>query len=109
MRSEGASEVDLWHLLVLLGDGEGLADFHIRVKNRCYPALRDRPKRGVVFLHGENVIATRDCDPILGAFELRLEGEEVLIRFDIGIGLGDSEQAAKRTGNSGLVLLELMK
>src|ERR1700691_4168314 len=109
MRSERASEFDLWHLLSLLGDRESLADFHIRVEDRCYPALWDSPQRSVVVLHGENVIAARDRDAIFGALELRLQREKILIRLEVWMGLGYREQAAKCAGECGLILLELMK
>src|SRR5277367_3983372 len=109
MRSECALELDLGYLLGLFGDGESLADLHVRVEDRCYPALRDGPKSGVVFLHRENVIAARDGDPILGAFELRLQCEEILIRLEVGVSLSYCEQPAERATNRGLVLFELMK
>src|ERR1700683_5381291 len=109
MRSECASEFGLGYLLGLLGYREGLADFHIRVQDRCYPALWDSPQRSVVVLHGENVIAARDRDAIFGAFELRLQREKILIRLEVWIGLGYREQAAQRAADGSLVLLELMK
>ena len=84
---ERALEFDLGYQLGLLGDRESLADLHIRIEDRCYPALRDRPERSVLFLHGENVVAACDGDPILGAFELRLKCEEILIRLQVGVSL----------------------
>src|SRR5271154_1016320 len=99
MRSEGASEFYLGHLLGLVGDRERLADFEIRIEDRCYPALRIGPERRVVILHRENVIAERHGDPIFGALELRLKREEILIRLAIGIGLRHREQSAERAAN----------
>src|ERR1039458_7771017 len=109
MRSECALEFDLRYLLGLLGDRESLADLHIRVDDRCYPSSWNGPEYGVVVLHRDNVIAARHGDAILGAFELRLKREEILIRLEVGVGLGYREQAAERATDGGLVLLELVK
>src|SRR5208282_4121813 len=109
MRSECALEFDLGYLLGLLGDRESLADFEIRIEDRCYPSSWNGPEHGVVVLHGENVIAACHGDAILGALELRLKREEIPIRLEIGVGLGYREQAAERAADGGLVLLELVK
>src|SRR5208337_2499748 len=109
MRIECALEFDLRYLLGLLGDRESLADFHIWVDDRCDPSSWNGPEDGVVVLHRENVITARHGDPILGALELRLKREEILIRLEVRVGLGYREQAAERATNGRLVLLELVK
>src|SRR5947207_4161539 len=63
---------------------------------------------GVVLLRGFVEAAALDGDAVLRPFELRLQLEEVLVRFQLGIFLDDDEQSRQRTGESGLRLLELL-
>src|ERR1035441_7801060 len=109
MRIKCALEFDLGYLLGLLGDRESLADLEVRVEGRCDPAPWNGSELGVIALHRDNVIAAGYGDPILGALELRLKREEILIRLEVRVGLGYREQAAERAADGGLVLLELVK
>src|ERR1035441_629741 len=109
MRIECALEFDLGYLLGLLGDRESLADLEVRVEGRCDPASWNGSELGVIALHRDNVIAAGHGDPILGALELRLKREKILIGLEIGVGLGYREQAAERAADGALVLLELVK
>ena len=45
-----------------------------------------------------DVVPAGDRDAVLGALELRLQGEEVLVRLEVGIVLADGEQAPERAG-----------
>jgi hypothetical protein len=48
-------------------------------------------------------------EPVLGAFELRLQGEEILVRFELGISLRHREQPAERARQLGLGILEFLE
>src|ERR1700693_5932180 len=50
---------------------------------------------GIVGPHGFDVVAPCYCDAVLGALKLRLERKEVLIRFEVGVVLTDSEQTTE--------------
>ena len=54
--------------------------------------------RGVVVLHVAVVDAARAGDLILGVRQLGLQLLEVLGRAQLGVGLGDGEQPAERSG-----------
>ena len=82
-------ELHLRHLGGLLGDGKVLHRLGIWIEHRAPPAARDGPDLGVVVLHRGDVVAPGDGDPVLGAFELRLQREEVLVRLQVGIILDD--------------------
>ena len=64
---------------------------------------------GVIGPHRFDIVAPRDGDAVLGAFELRLQGEEILIGFQIGIILADREEPAERAGQLRLRVLELLE
>src|SRR5471032_1591558 len=70
---------------------------------------RERLEFGVVGAHGLDVVAARHGDAVLGAFELRLQREEVLVRLEVGIVLADGEQPAERAGELALRVLELLQ
>ena len=89
-------------MLRLLGNRERLPDLGIRVNPRRDPAPGNRPQFGIVLLHRKYVVAARHRNAILGPFELRLKRQEILIRLEVGIGLGYREQAAERASNRGL-------
>ena len=58
----------------------------------------DALDRGVEVHHGRVVVAARGADLVLGVGEVVLEPEEVLGRLELGVGLGDGEEAAERGG-----------
>ena len=78
-----------------------------------YSTERQMPAReggelGVVDAHRLDVVAPRDGDAVLGALELRLQGEEVLPRLDVGIALGHDQQLAQRAAKLVLRVLEAL-
>ena len=108
-RSAQKLELHLRHLGGFLGDGEVLHRLRIRIEHRAPPAAGDRPDLGIVGLHRGDVVAPRDGDAVLGAFELRLQREEVLVRLEVRIVLGDGEQLAERAGQRALRFLEFLE
>ena len=68
---------------------EGLLEFGVRVYQRRPPAARNNAQFGIVALDRFNVIAPGNGDPVLGSFELRLEGEEVLVCLEVRITFYD--------------------
>ena len=66
-------------------------------------------KLGVVDAHRFDVVAPRDRDAVFGAFELRLQRQEVLVGLEVGIVLADREQPAERAGKLVLRVLELLQ
>src|SRR5438876_5134804 len=48
-----------------------------------------------------------NCDTILGPFELRLQLQKILVRFQIGIPLHDDQQPRERVAQSALCGFEL--
>src|SRR5271166_1035068 len=78
-------------------------------KNRRRPKNgRKRPERRVEILRCRYVVPARDCDAVLGAFELRLQSQEILVRFEVRIVLADGEEATKGARQRGLRLLQLL-
>ena len=70
-----------------------------RLEKPIAPAISDRREhldRVVERQDGVVEDLPRDRDLVLGVLELRLEVEEVLVRLQLGVGLGDREQAAER-------------
>ena len=57
---------------------------------------REGLDRVVVGQHGVVVDLARDRELVLGVAQLRLQVEEALVRLQVGVGLGDREQAAER-------------
>ena len=85
-------ELHLRHLGGLLGDGEVLHRLRIGIEDRAPPASGDGPDLGVVVLDRGDVVAPGDGDTVLGALELRLQREEVLVRLQVRIVLDDRQQ-----------------
>ena len=67
------------------------------------------PQLGVVGAHRLDVVAPRDGDAVLGALELRLQRQEVLVRFQVGIVLAHREQPPERARELVLRVLELLQ
>src|SRR6202023_4330631 len=78
-------------------------------KRRCPNEARERPQAGIIGPDRLDIIAPRDGDAVLGAFELRLQCEKVLVRFQIGIVFADREEPAERPGQLRLSILELLE
>src|SRR6516164_8649587 len=68
-----------------------------------------RAQLRVVLPHRFDVVAPGAGDAVLRAFELRLQREEVLIRFEIGIALRHREQPPERAGELRLRVLEALE
>ena len=100
------AEVDLRHFHLILGDGEVLERLVGGVPELRPEDRREGAQREVVIAHGVDVVAAGHRDAVLGAFQLRLQGEEVLVGLQVGIVLDDSEQARQRAGEAGLAFLE---
>src|SRR5262245_50595195 len=86
------------HLRVALGilaDGELLHRLVALVERRRPDHAGKGAQFGVVGAHRLDVVAPRHRDAVLGALELRLQREEVLVRLEIGIALGHGDQAAE--------------
>ncbi|MCY1377905.1 hypothetical protein D9M69_655020 [compost metagenome] len=72
-------------------------------------ATGERADLGVVFLHREDEIAPGHADAVLGAFKLRLQGEEVLVGLEVRITFGDHHQATQGAAELVLGLLVLLE
>src|SRR5437764_12493736 len=98
VRGEGIigrpSEPDLRRPLYVFGDGEGLHRLIVTVQHRGPDPARKCAELRVVELHCLDVVAPRHRDPILGAFELGLQRQEILVRLELGIALRGGEQSA---------------
>ena len=80
--------------LALLADGLevlGLAD----AEDVGDDVRRHRLDLRVEVPHGGVVVAAGRRDAVLGGGQLLLEGEEVLVGLEVGVGLGDGEQATE--------------
>src|SRR5260221_2863298 len=91
-------------LLVL--DREGR--LFLVAEHHCREVGRELTREDVVFLHRLDEAVARGRDPILGAFELRLQVAEVGVALQLRIGLRDHEEAAQRAGQLALSLLEFL-
>ena len=60
-------------------------------------------------LHGLDVAVARHGDAVLRALELRLQVAEILVRLQLGIVLGDRDQALQRLRQLALRCLELLQ
>src|SRR4029077_8993973 len=78
-------ELHLRHLGGLLGDGEVLHGLGIGIEHRAPPASGDGSDLGVVGLDRFDVVAPGDGDAVFGAFELRLQRKEILVRLQVRI------------------------
>src|SRR5262245_6711534 len=104
-----ALELHLRIALGFLADGEFLHRLAALVERRGPDHARKRAQLGVVGTHRLDVVAARHRDAVLGALELRLQRQEVLVRFEIGIPLRHGDQAAERAGQLRLRLLEALE
>src|SRR5215210_962056 len=86
--------------------GKRLHRLRVRIEDRRDPAPRDGAQLGVVLAHRADVVAARDRDAVLGALELRLQGEEIGVRLQLGIALDGDEEAAESARELVLRLLE---
>src|SRR2546428_11245027 len=59
-------------------------------------AMRKERQARVVLAHGLVVAPALHHDAVLGALELGLQGQEVLVALEIGIALDGDEQPAQR-------------
>ena len=64
---------------------------------------------GVVTFNRLDEVATGHADAVFRAFKLRLQGEEVLIGFQVRIALGHHHQTAQGSGQLVLCILELFE
>ena len=80
----------------------------VRINERAPPAAGDRGDLGVVLAYRLDVVAARDADLVLDAFELALECEEVLAGLDVGIALDDGQETAQGAAELSLCLLEVL-
>src|SRR5215471_3307360 len=62
---------------------------------------------GIIGANRVDVVAPCDRDPVLGALELRLESQEVLVRLEVRVVLAHRKQAAKCARELVLRVLEL--
>src|SRR5690606_23577280 len=104
-----AAEVHLRRLLDLLQvvDGEvrpGLVPEHLRRQ-----VLRELPDVGVVVLHRGDVALALDGDAVLGALQLRLQLQKVLVGLELRIVLRHQQQPADGALQLALRLLELLQ
>lgn len=76
--------------------GEGLHRLRLRVEPRGDPPAGNGADLGVVGLDRLNIVAPRHGNAVLRPLELRLQRQEVLVRFQIRIGLDRGEQASER-------------
>src|ERR1051326_4753308 len=97
-------ELDLRNLLGLLGNCEGLLHLGVGIEPGRDPAARDRAERGVIGLHPVDVVLARDRDAVLGALELRLQRQEILVRLQVRIILAHRQQPPERAAERRLAL-----
>src|SRR5262245_32804687 len=93
----------------VLGHREGLHGLFAAVERRGPDHARERAQLRVVLPHRVDVVAPRHGDAVLRAFELRLQRQEVLVRFEIGIAFRDREQPPERAAELLLRLLETLE
>src|SRR2546430_2616278 len=93
----------------VFGDRERLHGLVVPVEGGGPDHARERAQLRVVLPHRFDVVAPGDRDAVLRAFELRLQREEVLVRFQIGIALRHREQPPERAGELRLRLLEALE
>src|SRR5499433_2914606 len=93
----------------VFGDRERLHGLVAPIERRGPDHAGERAQLRVVLPHRFDVVAPGDGDAVLRAFELRLQREEVLIRFQIGIALRHRKQPPERAGELRLRLLEALE
>src|SRR5215831_16442211 len=97
-----------WRLRTLAGS-KLRHRFVVAEQRRSPQQTGERPEGRIVCSHCFDVVAPRHRYAIFSAFELRLQGEEVLVRLEIGIVLADGEEPAQRAGELSLRILELLQ
>src|SRR5262249_9021885 len=103
----GSSEFHLRRLGRIFGRGE-LRHRFVTAENSVGPDKAwERPQLGIVETHRFDVVAPGDRNAVLGALELRLQRQEVLIGFKIGIILAHGDEPAECAAQLILRLLEL--
>src|ERR1051325_4704271 len=91
------------------GVGHGEVLLLVEARRRRDEARREAAHRDVVVLRHLVVAAALDRDAVLGPLELRLQVEEVLVRFQVGILLDYDEQSRERVRQSCLRLVVLLE
>src|SRR5262245_32310069 len=104
-----SSELHFRHFGRLFRYGEVLHGFGVAIEDRTPPTSWNSHKLRVAVLHCGNVITPRYGDAVLSTFELRLQREEVLVRLEIWVFLGNCKQPTKRAGELSLHFLEFLK
>src|SRR6516165_4152 len=104
-----ASEFYRGRFLQILRDGECLHRLVAPVERRCPQDAGIRLELGVVGTHPLDVVAPRDRDAVLGAFQLRLQREEILVRLEVGIAFDRDQEPPERAGKRALRILELLE
>ena len=66
-------------------------------------------QRRVVVAHGLIVVAARHGNAVFGAFQLRLQGQEVLVGLKLGVGFDRHQQPRQGAGKLALSLLILLE
>src|SRR5262249_32382508 len=75
---------------------------------RRHHAAREDPEPGVVLADRLVEPHPLDRDPVLGALQLGLEGEEVLVRLQLRVALDGHQQSPQRAAELVLGVLELL-
>jgi hypothetical protein len=103
------TEVDLRRLLDLGRVLDGEVGLGLVAEHHRREVDRELPDVGVVVLHRADVTLALDGDAVLGAFQLRLQLQEVLVGLELRIVLADHQQAPDRALQLALRLLELLQ
>src|SRR6266540_6814772 len=93
----------------VFGDRKRLHGLVAPVERRGPDHARECAQLRVVLPHRFDVVAPGDGDAVLRAFELGLQREEVLVRFQIWIALRHREQPPERAGELCLRVLEALE
>src|SRR5262249_49506236 len=109
LTSSSPSELHLRRTLRLFRDGEGLHRLIPSVERRSPDQARERAQLRIVLPHRLDVVAARHRDAVLGALELRLQRQKILVRLQLRIALRYRQQPAERAGELRLRLLEALK
>src|SRR5262249_19698549 len=70
---------------------------------------REEAEASVVIAHGLVELPALHGDPVLGALELALKRQEILVRFEVGVALDGNEKSRQRARKLILRLLELLQ
>ncbi len=102
-------EIDLRRLHLLLGDGERLHRLVAAIENVRPDDAGESSQLGVIDAHCFDVVAPRNRDAVLGAFELRLQREEVGVRFQVRVILLNRQEPSEHARELRLRLLEFLE